>query len=49
MFMSQQRQRLGDLFARTLVVSQKTPTTPPDPDRKEDETSVGAGRSGDSR
>ncbi|HUO07924.1 MAG TPA: RDD family protein [Phycisphaerae bacterium] len=36
-FMSQQRQRLGDLFARTLVVSQKAPPTPPDPDANEQE------------
>jgi uncharacterized RDD family membrane protein YckC len=36
-FISEQRQRLGDLFARTLVVSQKVPPTPPDPDAVEEE------------
>ncbi|MGN6367092.1 MAG: RDD family protein [Phycisphaerae bacterium] len=48
-FMSTQRQRLGDLFARTVVVSQKAPPTPPDPDRADEETSVGAGDSKESR
>ena len=48
-FISEQRQRLGDLFARTLVVSQKTPATPPDPDRVDEENAVGAGRDKESR
>ena len=48
-FISEQRQRLGDLFARTLVVSQKSPPTPPDPDAADEENAVGAGRDKESR
>jgi uncharacterized RDD family membrane protein YckC len=47
---SEHRQRLGDLFSRTLVVSSKIPETPEDPDAKEEEKdSVAAGKKDDSR